>query len=136
MKIKSLFTIIILLFFGLTIGCNKDDDKGQDDKCIENVLASVTAVNAPSTAMVNETINIEVSFQVFNGCGQFGRFIETQNGNSRTIEVEARYEGCICTQDAPIRKVNYEFVPKNAGNYELNFKSVQSSSITVDITVN
>jgi hypothetical protein len=71
----------------------------------------VTSVNSPSTGSVSETINIEVSFQVFNGCGGFGKFIETQFNNTKNIEVEAIYQGCICTDDMPIRTTNYKFIP-------------------------
>jgi len=136
MKINSLIIIPILIFFGLAIGCNNDDNKDQTDTCIKNVPVFVTAVNAPPTAMVNETVAVEISFQVFNGCGQFGRFIETQNSTSKTIEVEATYEGCICTQDAPTRTVNYQFIPKTVGNYELKFKSNPTEFSTVNIMVN
>jgi hypothetical protein len=37
--------------------------------------------------------------------GGFEKFIETESGNSKTIEVEAKYEGCVCTLNIPIRKV-------------------------------
>jgi hypothetical protein len=41
--------------------------------------------NSPTTGTVNETIKIEVNFRVINGWR-----CETESGNSKTIEVEAK----------------------------------------------
>lgn len=131
MKIIKGISVIIL---GILLSCCSDETK--ENECIANKTEYVTSVNSPSTGMVDETINIEVNFQVFNGCGNFGRFIETENGNSRTIEIEARYEGCICTDDMPIRSVNYEFLVNHSGDYELKFKSSPTEFITVNLTIN
>jgi hypothetical protein len=114
------------------ISCSKE----HDNTCIENRIAYVTSINSPSTGSVNENINIEVSFGVNNGCGNFGKFIETQNGNTKTIEVEARYEGCVCTLDAPTRKTNYVFKTQTSGNYILKFKSSSTEFITVNLAIN
>jgi hypothetical protein len=111
--------------------------KSDDEKCVEYQRANVTDVSAPAMGSVNETIAIEVSFRVYNGCGVFERFIETENGNSRTIEVEAKYEGCaFCTQDTPIRNAVYEFTPQTPGEYELKFKSSPAEFITINLTIN
>jgi hypothetical protein len=122
------------MLFELSISCNKDDDNKEE--CITNKTEYITSVDSPDTGIVNQIINIEVKFGVINGCGGLGKFIETNNGNTRIIEVEAKYEGCICTQDAPIRKVNYEFIPTNTGDYELKFKSSPTEFITVNLTIN
>ncbi|EGV42836.1 hypothetical protein BZARG_3032 [Bizionia argentinensis JUB59] len=134
MKKKNIILIIPIIFFGIIMSCTDNDDR--EDECITNKTEYITSVNSPKTGIVNETINIEVNFGVSNGCGGFGKFIETQNGNNKTIEVEAKYEGCICTQDAPIRTVNYEFIANSVGDYELNFKSSSTEFITVNLTIN
>lgn len=134
MKLNILNFFVLMFISSLIISCDKDDDKNIE--CIEYKLGYVTSVNAPPTGNTNETINIELNFSVFNGCGGFRKFIETENGNVRTIEVEAKYEGCICTQDTPIRTTNYEFTTSNAGEYELNFKSSPTEFITVNLTIN
>jgi|TARA_B110001469_G_scaffold19_1_gene38 hypothetical protein len=134
MKLKVLNFLVLILISSFIISCDNDDDK--NNECIEYEIGYVTSLNAPNTGTVNETINIEVNFRVFDGCGGFGKFIETENGNIRTIEVEAKYEGCICTQDAPIRTTNYEFTAINAGEYELSFKSSPTEFITVNLTIN
>ncbi|MEX1000697.1 MAG: hypothetical protein WDZ35_01135 [Crocinitomicaceae bacterium] len=134
MKLKKLHLLLLIIVSGIIISCDKDAEN--DKECIEYENAYVTSVNSPDTGIVGETINIEVNFGVFNGCGRFGKFIETENGNTRTIEVEAKYEGCFCTQYAPIRSVNYKFITNSAGNYELRFKSSPTEFISVNLTIN
>jgi hypothetical protein len=133
MKIKNSLLFAPTIFFGLLFSCSIDQKN--EGECVSNKTEYVTSVNSPSKVSVNETINIEVSFQVFNGCGRFGKFIETQNNNTKNIEVEAKYEGCICTQDLPIRATNYKFIPNRIGNYELNFISSPTEFITVNLAI-
>jgi hypothetical protein len=128
-KFKLIFSAVLLVFFS----CSKEE---LENKCIENRIAYVTSTNSPLTGAKNENINIEVSFGVNNGCGNFGKFIETGSGNTKIIEVEARYEGCICTMDAPTRKTNYVFKTQNSGNYIFKFKSSSTEYITVNLTIN
>jgi len=134
MKRKNIILLISIVIFGIVMSCN--DDNNEEDECIINKIEYVTSINSPNTGTINDTVNIEVNFRVFNGCGGFGKFIESENGNIRNIEVEAKYEGCICTQDVPIRTVNYEFKTTNSGNYELKFKSSPTEFITVNLTIN
>lgn len=69
-KLKLILSTLLLVIFS----CSKEE---QENNCIENKTAYVTSINSPSTGIVNENINIEVSFGVNNGCGNFGKFIET-----------------------------------------------------------
>lgn len=128
-KLKLILSAILLVIFS----CSEEE---QENNCIENKIAYVSSINLPQTGTVNENINIEVSFGVNNGCGNFGKFIETQSGNTKTIEVEARYEGCVCTMDAPTRKSNYVFKTQNSGNYIFKFKSSSTEFITAILTIN
>jgi hypothetical protein len=121
------------MIFGLFNSCNDDDG---EDECISTGIGYVTSVNSPSSGLVNETVNIELDFIVINGCGEFGQFIESQNNNIRNITVEAKYEGCLCTQDIPTRKINYLFSTESAGDYELKFKSSPTEFITVNLSIN
>ena len=129
---KTKLTLVLSIILLWIMSCSKE----QDSNCIENKIAYVTLINSPSTGSVNQNITIEVSFGVNNGCGNFGKFIETQNGNTKTIEVEAKYEGCVCTLDAPIRKTNYVFKTQNSGNYILKFKSSSTEFITANLMIN
>jgi hypothetical protein len=133
MKLKFFYLTALLIISSLIISCESD---GQNKECIEYDIGYVTSVNSPTTGTVNETIKIEVNFRVTNGCGGFEKFIETQNGNIKTIEVEAKYEGCACTQALETRTVNYDFTASKSGDYELNFKSSPTEFITANITIN
>ena len=79
-----------------------------------------------------------------NGCGEFGRFSESGNELTRTIGIEAKYEGFICTEDLSIRQATYEFTPNSSGEYVFRFKagpdfrfgeSVPDEFITVTVLV-
>jgi len=130
MKLKIL-TLSFSLF--LLLSCESNDD---ENECIENHIAYVTSINSPTIGMVNETLNIEVKFGVSNGCGGFGKFIEAENGNIKIIEVEAKYVGCVCTQNTPIITTNYNFITNNTGDYELKFKSSPTEYITINLKIN
>lgn len=131
-KTKKMKIKILLFFFVFTfISCSDDDP----EECIDYRPENVKEVIAESTGRVNEPVEIEVKFGVYNGCGKFDQFIESGSEQSRIIEVQAKYEGCICTQDAPIITAVYVFTPSTTGMYELKFKSAESDYITVNITV-
>jgi uncharacterized protein YceK len=125
---------LILLFLVSVVmsGCNKNKN---DENCIEYRTAYVTNVDAPSIGIVNTDISIELLFGVINGCGSFSQFVETDNGNNRTIEIQAKYEGCICTQALETISVIYIFNAQTSGDYELVFKSSDTNFITVNIAI-
>ncbi|MFT5243353.1 MAG: hypothetical protein ACI8QQ_001283 [Psychroserpens sp.] len=133
MKLKKFYLTTLIIISSLIISCEKDD---QNKQCIKYDIGYVTSVNSPTTGTVNETISIKVNFRVINGCGGFEKFIETENGNSKTIEVEAKYEGCTCSQALEIRTVNYDFTASKSGDYELSFKSSPTEFITANLTIN
>lgn len=132
--LKSLTKLLfIFLSFLIVTSCSNDDD----GDCIPLQVETdeVTSVDAPETAEVNETIEIEVQFTVRNSCGEFSRFIETGTPMNRNIVVEARYEGCACAQVIETITAIYEFTPTEAGEYLLNFRSGTNEFITAEITV-
>ncbi|HET7360354.1 MAG TPA: hypothetical protein VFI78_00305 [Salinimicrobium sp.] len=130
---KTRFTTIILLSMFLFFSCSSENEKLTD--CIEYQKVFVDEVNGPSTANVGETINIEVKFRVYNGCGRFLEFIETGTEFNKTIEVKAIYKGCICTLNIPTRTAIYKFTPSQPGEYKLKFRTVNNDFIILNITV-
>ncbi|MBE0649736.1 MAG: hypothetical protein IH595_02735 [Bacteroidales bacterium] len=124
---------LILVLAGLSfITCNKD----YPQTCNENKIAYVTSVKYPGSGTVNEPILIDVNFGVTNGCGQFGKFIvSTDSSNTRTIETEAKYVGCVCTQDAPIRSAQYKFLTDTPGNYLIKFRSGEAKFIIINLEI-
>lgn len=130
---RTYFKFFFVLSFILVVSCNTATD---DDTCITTKTEYVSLVTAPSTGTVNQSITFPINFYVFNGCGGFNQFIETQDGSTKTIEVEAIYDGCICTFDIPLITVNYTFTPTTTGTYILRFKSSPTDFITATITIN
>src|SRR5690554_2610198 len=126
------YYVFILIAFGALVGCNKENS---DDNCIEHEIAHLTSVNAPSTGVVNEAVEIEVNFNIKNSCGSFIGFEESNNGNSRTIKVNNKYEGCICMEVLEMKTVIYTFKAVGAGEYELKFMSGEDDYIAVVITI-
>ena len=112
------FSIIILL------SCNKTQD---NDQCLSYIKASIIKVEGPNKGTVNQEINFTVSFGCSNGCGQFGNFEQTSDNDTTTINVIAKYEGCNCTLDAPIRQTIYKFKATQTGTYYLKFWQTDKS---------
>ena len=126
--------ILFIASLFLLLSCNNDDDSS-DDNCITFQRAFISEVNAPTTGTLNQPIDIEVIFQVNDGCGGFNKIIETDNGNSKIIEVDAKYEGCFCTLAIETITHDYTFTPTNTGVYLLEFKSPNAEFITVEIEI-
>ena len=124
--------IFCTFFIVLLFSCDKQQDK---NNCLSYKRAPVISIAGPNIASVNQEVFLTVSFGCFNGCGQFGNFEETITGNTSTINVNAKYEGCICTQDAPIRTTSYKFKKSQTGIYELKFSQGENSYLTHTINV-
>ena len=123
---------LFALFFSsmLFLGCTSNSDSLD---CTQYEPARVVAVaevqNADSVGFL-----FDVDFQVNNGCGQFFIFEENTVGNETTISVIAKYEGCVCTDDLPLRETVYSFLPIAAGTYVLKFKMEGENYITKTVT--
>ena len=124
---QVVFSLIIIL-----LGCDK---KHEDTSCLSSTKAPVTKIEGANSALVNQEIILTVSFGCYNGCGQFGNFDEVFSGNSTTIAVNAKYEGCICTQDAPIRQTTYKFKKSQTGTFDLKFLKTENTYLTHTIIV-
>jgi hypothetical protein len=133
--VKSLFqkNIVILFSFALLlISCKKNKE---NSNCLSYTNAAVTNIAGPNTAFVNQEIVLTISFQCTNGCGQFGSFEETSLGNNINVTVKAKYEGCICTQDIPIRTTQYKFKKSQSGSFQLRFLQSNNSYLSHTIVV-
>jgi len=136
MKIKKLlFTLSAFVVFSCD-SVSKTTDETESEECIKIDTAYVSKVTGTQEIEAGSTLDLTVSFPVMNGCGQFNEFKETVSGNTITIDVEAIYEGCICTMDIPTRTATYTFNPTEKGSYTLKFKSSDTDYIEKTITVN
>lgn len=123
---------LTLIWISLCINCNK---KTENENCLSYSKAFVTKIEGVNTAKVNEEVLISVYFSCYNGCGQFGNFEELTLAQNTIVQVNAKYEGCFCTQDVPTRLVVYTFKKSQPGTYTLNFSKSNSSYITHSIIV-
>jgi len=121
---KTLYLSLIALFI---ISCDSESDNS--DNCVEYLPAGIETVVENPTADA-ATFLFNVAFRVTNGCGQFYSFEQTIVGNSTTIQLIAKYEGCFCTEDTPLRETVYTFNPTFPGTYTLKFKMLDDNYIT------
>ncbi len=131
MNSKYLYRVFFFFLFISLLGCNKIPD----GKCVSFAKAPVTGIDGANTALVNQEIILTVSFSCNNGCGQFENFDEVISGNTTTITVNAKYVGCICTQDLPIRQAIYKFKRSQPGTFDLNFFQSDNTFLTHTIIV-
>lgn len=125
MKSFSLFFLSILF-----LGCSSNNDATD---CTTFEPAAIVTVEEKQNTDAASFL-FDVDFQVNNGCGQFFIFEENTVGNITTINVVAKYEGCVCTEDYPIRRTVYSFLPSVAGTYILKFKMEGENYITKTVT--
>ncbi len=126
------YYLILLVALTSIIGCSKDKS---DDECISYDVAYVTSVNAPNTGAINEKIPIKIDYYLNNSCGNFEDLIESVDGNSRIIEVNTKYVGCVCLEVLVEETTIYNFETSVPGDYEFKFKSVENEYIVVVITI-
>ena len=115
------------------VSCYKNDSK--DNDCFKQETPYIATINAPTTGLIIESIEIEVNFDLKNSCGRFKEFVESFDGDSRTIAVSAEYDGCICLQVIKSETVTYLFKTSNPREYELKFKSGEDEYIIAVITI-
>jgi hypothetical protein len=124
--------IIAVILLSIVFGCNDDNNN-----CVSETVVPIDTVLAASTiGNVNQPITITVNFTVNNGCGAFNRFIENRNGHIITVDVEARFTGCICTLALQELTEVYSFTVDTPGDYELRFVTVNGAFIPINLTFN
>lgn len=103
--------------------------------CLSYQSGPVTKVDGPNTGVINQEIFLLVSFGCNSDCGDFGYFEQSFSGNTTTINVIAKYEGCFCTQGAPIRQTIYKFNSAQTGTYYLKFLKTPGNYLIDTITI-
>ena len=87
----------------------------------------MTSANVSATGNVIQVIPVSLNFTIFDGCGGFGNITETNVGNTKTLTVSAKYEGCICT--LPVFDVNTtcNFTATTPGIHTIKFAQPDGS---------
>ena len=106
-----------------------------DDTCISYEHAPVISALVPAIGNLNQTIPIDITFSIYNGCGGFGNITETDLGNTKTLTVNAKYEGCVCTQVMGEVQTTYNFTPTTTGIHTLQFLQPNGEYLTYSITI-
>lgn len=127
--IASVCVVVLALYL---FSCNKS---AGTDKCITYTKAPVTKIAGPTSGSVNQIIDVPISFGCFNGCGAFGNFEQSFTGDTTVVNVIAKYEGCICTQDAPTRQTVYKFKASQPGTYYVKFWQSEKTYLTDTIRI-
>jgi hypothetical protein len=125
---KLIYTSFLIFFL---FSCSSNDP---DDSCIAYKTASIETV-IPNLAVANSPNAFDVSFRVTNGCGSFFSFQENTTGNITIIQVVAKYDGCFCTQDAPLLESIYVFNQTTPGTYTLKFTKGDTTFITKTVVI-
>ncbi len=106
-----------------------------DQVCLSYEHANVISANVPTNGNVNQTIPIDITFGIYNGCGGFGNITETNSGNTKTITVTAKYEGCFCTQNIGTVQTTYNFTPTTIGIHTIHFLQPNGDLLTYSINI-
>ena len=120
------FNVLILLV--VAFGCNKKTTTA-DESCTKYADAYVSHIEKSTANTAN------ISFPVNSGCGQFNKFIQKSEGNTRIIKVQAIYKGCMCTMDVPTRTATYSFTEKKTGTYYLKFLSGENQYLIDTVVI-
>lgn len=133
MKNSVLKSLILLLFVSINLSSCTDDETGGDTLTLQREF--VSAVTGPETGFINNPITLQVSFMADNACGSFNRFIETTAGNTKTIEVEAKYEGSQCATVLTSVVTPYTFNVIVPGTFTFRFKKSATEFIVHTVVV-
>lgn len=89
--------------------------------CYAEAPALPVSVDAPSTGMLNQPININVQFQIGNGCGSFLRNDSYTDGDTTEVVIRAKYQGCVCTQQIVGGQQTFQYTPTRTGAHYFRY---------------
>lgn len=131
MKNFALKTFALILFVSTLFACSSDEG----GELILVKPQSITAVEGPTEGIPSQEITLNVSYEVDNACGNFERFTEVVNGNSKTINIEARYTGADCGTSVTTKVQPYKVKIIQAGTYIFKFRKSETQFITHTIVI-
>ena len=130
-----MFKKSLLLCFVALSAASCDISNDQPSNCPAVIGVSTVAVSGPTTATVDQTINLNVSYKTKKNCGDFHSFYKEVNGLEKTITVNTIYDACDCDEVVTTEIAPYAFKEAAAGVYVLKFKETNTTFITHTITV-
>ena len=106
-----------------------------DQVCLTTEHTNVIAAIVPANGNLNQSIPVDITFEIINGCGAFGNIVETISGNTTTLIVNAKYEGCFCTQVMGELNTSYNFIPTTTGVHTIKFQQPNGEFLTYTINI-
>ncbi len=125
------FYLLFVAFLIASCDCTGDND---NNNCLTFEPAGIEEVTEKSNVDAAGTL-FDVAFRVKNGCGSFGSIEQTTEGMVTTIEVIAKYEGCVCPEISPLLETVYIFNQTTPGTYTLQFKKSDGTYISQTVVV-
>ena len=133
MKNFRLQAAVVLMLVATAFTSCSDDDNTPN---AVTKSSFVTKVEGATTAHINVEVPVTITFSVDNNCGSYNRFVETTTENTKTIEVEAKYEGSDCGTTPTSKTAVYKFKSTAVGTYNLKFKKTATEFATHTIVIN
>jgi hypothetical protein len=112
---KKLFILLAGAF--IMASCSTSSD---EPYCYTSTGSASLAVTGPETGQVNQQLVYNVSFKIFNTCGEFDSFAES-TGFPKNIVAKVNYEGCNCRAEETTVTKQYNFTATASGTYVLKF---------------
>ncbi len=95
----------------------------------------ITKIEGSTRGAVGQPVILTLSWAYYNGCQALDKFVETTQGNTRSIWSYGSPTPGVCTQDAGIKTKSYTFTAAMAGEYELRFYNLGLSFISHIFTI-
>ncbi len=135
MKRFKLKSVLVVLFLSTAlISCSNDDDKAEST--VKTKTAFVTKIEGPATGKVNDELSYDVTFTVDNACGEFDKIEETTIGETKGLQVVAKYPSEVCTQQVPDpKKTVYKFKATAKGTFEIKFRKSETEFLTQKVVI-
>jgi len=117
---KKLSLLMLILSIGLFTLMSCD---GQED-CESTEEAFIVSSEIVDTADVNQAVDVDVEFDVSNGCGAFSGGVMSTDTSTNVVSVvtNALYSGCVCTQAIVRVEGTLNYIPTKVGTYIFEFK--------------
>ncbi|KAF2331334.1 hypothetical protein [Flavobacterium daemonense] len=136
MKRFKLKSVLVVLFLSTAlISCSNDDDHAE--AAVKTKTAFVTKIEGPATGKVNDELSYDVTFTVDNACGEFDKIAETTIGETKGLEVVAKYPvNGVCTQQIPDpKKTVYKFKATAKGTFDIKFRKSETEFLTQKVVI-
>lgn len=127
----------------LVFSCQKEEnppddnlDNNQDTTSLPQYTYDstyCTVISSPDTVSINDTIQIEVGFTVYDTCGELNQFLVSGSNMNQFIQIEAKYDNYMYCQYVPTAVyATYKYKPIDLGLHSFTFDGFSSdSTITV-----